>query len=497
VRSLKLFIAVLPLLIASRAEGSPLIDLVGTVGGEGGAQGVVSGGSPASTYFNPAMLVGAGDSVTMSFLMVSAQIGVSLDRRSGGEVPRIVGARGINGADGKPIPNDVVPTQWLRNGCDAGTAKDECPAPGFPARPRQRHPTDKSARTYVVLGLVKQIVPDRFAIGMYGILPVRTFTSARAFYADEREALFSNSLHPELYGDRLTAVSLVFGAAFKVIPSLSIGAGVSLGLLNAATASTYVRDQSDYDTLLLNNSVQTAVNVSPTLGARWMPRDWVRIGGSLQSPQSFVIETEIAATVPSGTESRTTRRDVFHYMPWAIRFGAEVDALRGPHTVSLTASMNYALWSNYLDRHGNKPAVYGEEYAFHDTLSGAVGVRWAHQRVRVYLDGQYVPTPVPLQTGRSNYVDNTRVGAVLGGDIDLGIGGIHAGLQLFGHRLLSRHQKKDASKIRDELPDDAVFADSFDAVPGAGGLQTNNPGFPGFSSSGWVTGFATTLRVPL
>ncbi len=496
-RSLTIPFAMLPLLFASPGRASPLIDLVGTIGGEGGAQGVVSGSSPASTYFNPAMLVAAGDSVTMSFLVVSAQVGISLDGRRGGDVPLSVGGRGILGGDSRPIPNDVVPSQWLRNGCDAGTQKDECPAPGFSARPRQSRPTEKHARTYVVLGLVRQLVPDRLAIGMYGVLPLRTFTSARAFYADEREALFSNSLHPELYGDRLTAISLVFGAAFKVIPSLSLGASVSLGLLNAASSATYVRDQSDYNTLLLNNSVTTAVNLSPTAGARWAPRDWLRIGGTIHAPQSFVVETEIAATLPSGTESRTSRRDVFHYMPWSTRFGAEVDALRGAHTVSFAASVHYAFWSNYVDRHGNKPGDYGGDYAFHDTLGGAVGARWAHRAVHAYLDLQYVPTPVPLQTGRSNYVDNDRLGLVLGGDVDLGLGGIHAGLQLFGHRLLPRHQTKDDSRIRDELPDDAVFADSFDSVRGAGGLQTNNPGWPGFGSRGWITGGAVTLRVPL
>ena len=85
----------------------------------------------------------------------------------------------------------------------------------------------------------------------------------------------------------------------------------------------------------------------------------------------------------------------------------------------------------------------------------------------------------------------------MGVDIDLKLNGIRAGIQLFGHRLLARHQAKDTTRMRDELPDDAAYADTHDPVPGAGGLQTNNPGWPGFSSAGWVTGGALTLRVPL
>jgi len=484
--------------LSSRAEASPLIDLVGTTGGNGGAQGVVSGPSASSTYFNPALLIAADEGVVMSFLLVSAQVGVQLDNRSGNDVPLVVGDRGILGSDNRPIANDVVPTAWLRRGCSAGDEPGDCPEPGFPARPRQSRPTDKRARSYVVLGLVKQLVKDRFAIGMYGVLPLRNFTTARAHYADEREALFSNSLHPELYGDRLTAVSLVFGAAFKIVPALSVGMSVSLGFLNSASSATYVRDPADYNSLLINTSVTTAVNASPTGGVRWTPKDWLRVGGTLHTPQSFVVDTEIFAALPSGSESTTKRRNVFHYMPWSAAIGVEADALtRSAYTISIAASCSYGFWSDYRDRHDTKPSAYGGDLAFKDTLSGALGARYANSRARGYFDVQYVPSPVPPQIGRSNYVDNDRVGVASGFEIDLGASGIRAGLQLFLHRLLPRHQTKDPSRIRDELPDDAVFAENFDAVPGVAGLQTNNPGFPGFGSRGWVSGGALTLRVPL
>ena len=64
-----------------------------------------------------------------------------------------------------------------------------------------------------------------------------------------------------MYGDRLTAISFVLGAGFKVLPNLSLGAGLSLGLTNTAASATYVRNATDYSTLLLDNSVNTQVNL--------------------------------------------------------------------------------------------------------------------------------------------------------------------------------------------------------------------------------------------
>jgi long-chain fatty acid transport protein len=208
----------------------------------------------------------------------------------------------------------------------------------------------------------------------------------------------------------------------------------------------------------------------------------------------------VSASLPSGTDSGTTRHDVFDWTPWSVSLGAEGDVLsRGAYTMGVAASMKYAFWSSYQDRHGDSPAVYGADLAWKDTVTVALGVRHAYRRVRGFMDLVYAPSPVPDQVGRSNYVDNDRVGMVLGGDVDLdlGVAKLRPGVQLFAHRLIPRHVTKDDARIRDELPDDSVFASTHDPVPGARGLQTNNPGWPGFASAGWLWGGAFTLSVPL
>ena len=72
---------------------------------------------------------------------------------------------------------------------------------------------------------------------------------------------------------------------------------------------------------------------------------------------------------------------------------------------------------------------------------------------------------------------------------------------------MERHQTKLATPtrpdganiapelVKDEVPDDAQI--SGDPVGGASGLQTNNPGWPGFGSEGWIVGATIYLAVSL
>ena len=118
-----------------------------------------------------------------------------------------------------------------------------------------------------------------------------------------------------------------------------------------------------------------------------------------------------------------------------------------------------------------------------------------------------MPTPVPQQTGRTNYVDNNRISSSLGAQYGFPLfgGTAQIGLQLQAHRLLPREQTKLATptnpdgevvapeRVRDEVPDDAVSGRN--PLPGAQGLQTNNPGWPGFESEGWVWVGAVHMRL--
>jgi long-chain fatty acid transport protein len=473
---------------SSSAHASPLIEAMGAVGSNAGAQGVVSGPGAASTYFNPALLADAPDELVIGLGLISEQLGVTLQGRlPGADVPLVVGGRGVS-FNGQPLPPSVVPTQWLTQGASGG----------FTARPRQAQGSGGQTRSYLTLGFAKSIVKDRLTLGLYAVLPVSNFTTAQPFFPDEREALFTNSLHPELYGDRLTAVSIVAGAAFDLLPSLSIGAALSVGLANTAASQDYVQSATDYSTLLLENRITTSVSFSPTVGVRYQPTPWLRLGAAVHAPESFTVAATVDAALPTGTESGTTQQNVFDWMPWSVAAGVEaVVVRRGAYTMSVVGSLDYALWSKYEDRMGQHPSVYGPDMAFHDTASAAVGLRHAYKGARAYVDLRYVPTPVPKQVGRSNYVDNDRVGVGFGGDVLVTLLKIRPGFQVFADRFVPRTQQKDDSRITDEVPDGSIVTSTGAPVAGSQGLQTNNPGWPGFSSGGWLWGGAVTLSMPL
>jgi len=118
----------------------------------------------------------------------------------------------------------------------------------------------------------------------------------------------------------------------------------------------------------------------------------------------------------------------------------------------------------------------------------------------------YQPTPVPDQTGRTSYVDNTRIGTTAGGELawPLSSGQLVLGARAELHALPARRTRKLARTTRlgeanatsdfviDEVPDDAVVGP--EPLAGREGLQTNNPGWPGFDSSGWLLGGAAYVR---
>jgi hypothetical protein len=91
--------------------------------------------------------------------------------------------------------------------------------------------------------------------------------------------------------------------------------------------------------------------------------------------------------------------------------------------------------------------------------------------------------------------------------VPIGHSQLKLGAQLSGFWMLNRVARKLATPtftdginrtptlVKDELPDDAQIG--LGPVDGAAGLQTNNPGWPGFSSKGWLAGAGLYVVVTL
>ena len=145
-------------------------------------------------------------------------------------------------------------------------------------------------------------------------------------------------------------------------------------------------------------------------------------------------------------------------------------------------------WSHYLDRHDQSPGgYYGDEFAWKDVITVEPRRSPLVRAFQSFLDGTYHPSPVPPQVGRSNYVDNDRLGATLGTDYEVRVRrdiACASGISGQAQRLIARYQAKQNNLIRDEVPDGAVDK-SLNPIPGVRrGFRRTNSGRPGFGSEG-------------
>ncbi len=483
--------------LGGSAAASPLFETAGDPG-TGGLTARENADDAAAAYFNPALLADQAPSFDLGEFVLSEQIGITVDGRSTSaacamgacDVPAVDG-RGPesfrDGTTGAAIANPTVPTDWLQHGHGS-----------FGPRPRQAAGSGHQTRAYQTIGLVAPVLSGRLVLGLFAMIPLGKFTTANAFYNDEREQFFSNSLHPELYGDRLTAPSLAFGGGLHLTRHLRLGVTFTLSLANDASAPVYVSNLNDLGTVDLDSNIGVDAAVAPHVGIAWDPTDRALFTATIHSPSAFKISTGFDYTLATGNEQSTELRFTHSYMPLQVAAGG---TYKLGDTWSATAELKFGRWSHYRDRHDEEP---GGQYAWSDTLTPSAGVRWRKGASRAWLDATYVPTPVPLQTGRTNYVDNDRVGVAAGVEhVLLGWGSrFRIGADIMGQRLIARHQTKfvppggstDPQYVIDEVPDDSI--DVLGApVANRTGLQTNNPGFPGFASSGWLLGGGIHLAI--
>jgi len=490
------------LFFATPAQASPLFELIGSSVGTGGFNGRSYGASSASTYFNPAMLPHAREGIELGWFVLNDAISVTLDGRSHAvDVTETV----LRDIGGRPIP--PLPTAWLERGCTPMPGSNlGCDTPLRP-QPRQSAGSSGNTRAYQVIGLVNHVFDRYLSYGLYTLVPLGPYVRANSFFNDEREQYFSNSLHPELYSDRLTAMALSFGVGSQPLDWLSLGVSFTLNLANTAGASTYVGNANDIaGTLQLSTKLDVLAGVAPHFAAVIEPIEPLHVSVTVHTPQMMSIETTSTTYLPSGDRQTAQREAVHAWLPWIAGIGAAYDVYRGErHAWAVTATGTYQLWSKYRNRQGEHPLA---GYEWSDIPTIAAGVRHTYRGVfAAFIDGVFQPSPVPAQTGRSNYVDNDRIGAAAGLSCDwepewLSGARLRFAGQLQMHVLPERYQRKidptlpgsSGQLVVDERPDNVTDNRGM-PVPDAVGLQTNNPGWPGFSSKGILAGGGVSISL--
>jgi hypothetical protein len=487
-------------LAASEAHASPPLELVGGMGGTGGLDGRAVEGGASSSYFNPALLVDAPAGVSAGVLVLSEQIGITLAGRPGTQYAVPEGIENATHANGSPWASAPIPTNWLQYGRSATSLNA-----ALPARPRQGDGSDTGLFAYQMVGLVAKLFHEKLTLGAYALIPYSKFTGADAFYSDEREQYFTNSLHPELYGDRLVATSVALAGGLALTDALSVGLGFSLNLTTQAFTPTYVANTGQLQNILVDSDVKVIASVAPHVGVSYKPAPRVRLTATAHAPEKLDIDTNFTFLLANGVQQAANVDFTHDYVPWQFGAGGSIDIVKtDTETLALAASAVLGLWSNYVDRHGESPTA---AYGWYDTITPVVGARYQRGPVGLLLDAQYQPTPVPRQTGRTNYVDNDRVGVDGGIDYKFSLldTTFHIGAQVQVQRLLPRYQTKLSTPaspdgldhtpqlVVDEVPDDGVV--NGQPIAGRQGLQTNNPGWPGFGSAGWLTGGGMYLSI--
>ena len=436
---------------------------------------VIAQGAEAA-YFNPGLLTRVNPTFQLGFFVAGEELEIGLmERPPGSDVSSAIYNAWTVAEDGttSPLKQRPLPTTELA--------------------PRQMRINGGGAvRGYATLGLVKPLIDDRLVLGFHLSLPMDALQRTEAHYSDEREQFFTNRLHFELMGDRLSSMSLAVALGSAFTDWFSLGVGFTMGLSSSATSPVYVPDALDQTEILMSTEVTVGMRFAPHFGLWLRPMNKLQLTATLHLESLSETEGQNAIKfwnydyAANGNSVAQAFRFVSDYEPVMLSVGAAWDlADSEDFGLVLMSHTLWSGWSQYLDRHGEVP-----EPGWKDTFSGALGAKFRFVDLFASLDLALIPSPVPEQTGRSNYVDNdrlafsvafSRVFQVLGTSV-------HATLHLQGHRVFPREAVKaadGANPVVDEFPDNTVdvFADGA-AIPEAAGLQTNNPGYPGFHSEG-------------
>lgn len=465
-------------------------------GSQAGAN-LAFGRSLGVLHTNPALMPSVPDQVHLGFSFFSPQLHVGvMPKPRGTDVPISIYDSNLGAISG--LQDRALPTVEL---------------------PNRRASTDVTGfQTSLALGFASDFGIRGLKVGALIQMPLTGAgdSSASTHYDDEREATFSNRVSFARFGQWDHVAVAIVGAGYELTPWLSLG--VSLQVEAAATARfpIYVPDAAVQSYSQSTGDMKISLSYRPVVGLRWSPAKWASVGVAWRDEGYFKIDGESDVTLwnyheagPDRTVLKKSSQSlpvVFGYQPMEVSAGIGVK--QGPVTAQLTGT--WQRWSHYLDGHGQHPeeaaafppnpldsrSIDTDRYRFNDTIAIQAGAAWQlHRSIEASIGGAWYPSPVPAQVGRTSYADGTLVGLTTGQRYDVKLFGRSwvVALGVSAWRMLPRTTYKDPTQIVDEFPDSSRTLQSNHAMPEAAGLQTNNPGFPGYDAGGWLLSGGVSL----
>ncbi len=504
----RFFVAGFILIVATSVSASAFYELTGAPDEVNPLNARFLSSGPAAAYFNPSLLMNQRDSVSVAVVVLIENMDINYLSRND---------KKYNHGYSSVITDDVfeVPTSLA----DAGITT---PLPTN--RLISKRPLSSSQDDVIPVlsfGMTKIIIKKWLVGGVYAQFPLTGLQTQDPFFVDEREQYFSNRLHFELYGDRPQQFSLAVSLGGRISDFLTIGFGLAFTSYTTSNNDVYVPDASNPSVQLINSHMKIGGHIAPIVGVNITPwRGFGIIGTFHYQRNTGVVElnnkiqlsnptmTEDPDLNPSGDPYLSASSNITAgYQPINISAGISYRFETHGYGFTPLAAFSWERWSTYINRHGEKPST---SYAWSDTFSFSAGFKMDHKDRKAGVDFIYRPSPVPDQKGRENYVDNDRLGFAVGyteyfhfKHFSVG-GGLNVQFQWLLHRSVEKKimYSKDGKAyigndgdIIDEFPDDITNSTHPDGFDSAVGLQTNNPGYPGFSSKGLL--FGTSIYVTL
>ncbi len=348
------------------------------------------------------------------------------------------------------------------------------------------------------------------------ILPLIDSVDIQSSYADEREQYFSNTVHFARFGEWSPVVTGFGGISYSPPAAdwLSVGVSLQATATVVANLELYIPDPQVQSYMLTNMGTQMTGKLRPIVGMQFEPLDQLAIGltwkhwsymevdgsGNLYMYNYHMGPGEVDDNITVPKRAKTKFKMALDYEPMELSLAMGTKWKEIGLTGQLAVTWNH--WSHYRDLHNQSPqnsAVYepnnigatmvnGGDYEWHDTVSFNAGISYAYfnKWFEAKLGGSYYPTPVPAQKGRTNYADSDVWCMALGHSFKWGPLPFYTKLGFQFWMMADRTTHKDPNQIRDEMPDDTGTTFDPSLVPWTAGLQTNNPGFPGYSVEGWL-----------
>ena len=442
------FLAVASLLLVPAPARASLVELFGASSrSQGmGSTGVAGARDFSALYYNPALLARAPDTFSVEYEQAYVDLSVLLMDRPAGYDP---------------------------------------PYYDYRLNPRDDFNPDPSLWA-VTVGATFDFGTDFLSAGFLALIPSAGVGNQEAHFSNETEQYFSNTVHMELLGPRVQTQTIIMGFAMNATHWLSVGVGFVFDTVSNSSNEIYTPNAADPTTVEMNLKVAQDSDLALVAGVHADLGKGFSAGLTARDEHFFALTGSNIIQIHGleGKDDYLLEQPMdftLHYSPRT--FAAGLAYSNDMLAVELDAS--YVQWSRYIDARRN-PA------GFTDSFDLSLGVEYEILGADTRVGVRYTPSPVPEQVGRTNFADNDRIALTTGVGGTLNILGADLGVDIHFQAILLPEQTS-TKEVLDSYPECADGVSSLcDEAPDLPGLQTGNPGFPGFSSGGVILSAGVT-----